>query len=210
VKTAILEDLPLVEVRGENENRELVVLLTGDGGWAGLDKGITGEFASQGIATVALNSLKYFWSKRTPEETSADVSRVIRYYLESWRKDRVILVGYSFGADVMPFVVGALPEDVLAKVGSVNLLGLSSTATFEVRLSDWIGKGADGLLVAPQIAGLRNPPPMQCIYGDGEKDSQCPQLPSNVARRRIGHGHHFSGDYAAIADAILQFAKSSG
>ena len=210
VKTAILEDLPLVEVRGENENRELVVLLTGDGGWAGLDKGITGEFASQGIATVALNSLKYFWSKRTPEETSADVSRVIRYYLESWRKDRVILVGYSFVADVMPFVVGALPEDVLAKVGSVNLLGLSSTATFEVRLSDWIGKGADGLPVAPQIAGLRNPPPMQCIYGDGEKDSQCPQLPSIVARRRIGHGHHFSGDYVAIAEAILQFAKSSG
>jgi type IV secretory pathway VirJ component len=200
-----LRELPLVEVRGENENKDLVVLLTGDGGWAGLDKGITQEFASHGIATVALNSLKYFWTKRTPEETAQDVSRVIRHYLEAWGKERVILVGYSFGADVMPFVLGGLAGDVRARIGAVNLLGLSSTASFEVRVGDWIGGAADGLPIAPQIAALRNPPPMQCLYGEGEKDSLCSRLPSQVARRQIGRGHHFSGDYDAIARAILGF-----
>jgi type IV secretory pathway VirJ component len=205
-----LNDLPLVEVHGKDENDELVVLLTGDGGWAGLDKGIAGEFASHGIATVALNSLKYFWTKRTPEETAQDVSRVIRHYLEAWKKDRVILIGYSFGADVMPFVLGALPGDVRSKVGTVNLLGLSSTATFEVKLSDWIGSGKNGLPIAPQVAALRNPPPMQCLYGEGEKDSLCSRLPARVERRQIGRGHHFSGDYDAIARAILRFAGSSG
>jgi len=203
-----LKDLPLVEVRGKNEGRDLVVLLTGDGGWAGLDKGITEEFASHGIATVGLNSLKYFWTKRTPEETAHDVSRVIRHYLEAWKKDRVILVGYSFGADVMPFVLGGLPDDVRAKVGTVNMLGLSSTATFEVKVSDWIGGAADGLPVAPQVGSLRNPPPMQCLYGEDEKDSLCSKLPSHVARQQIGRGHHFSGNYDAIARAILEFAKS--
>ena len=210
IAASALEDLPLVEVRGKDENRQLVVLLTGDGGWAGLDKGITEKFASEGIATVALNSLKYFWTKRTPEETSQDVSRVIRHYLDAWKKDRVILVGYSFGADVMPFVLNGLPGDVLAKVGTVNLLGLSSTATFEVKVGDWIGGPADGLPVAPQLAALRNPPPMQCLYGEGEKDSSCSRLPARVARQQIGRGHHFSGDYDAIARAILQFANSSG
>lgn len=205
-----LEDLPLVEVRGKNESQQFVVLLTGDGGWAGLDKGITEKFASQGIATVALNSLKYFWTRRTPEKTAQDVSRVIQHYLEAWKKDRVILVGYSFGADVMPFVLNKLPGEVRAKVGTVNLLGLSSTATFEVKVGDWIGGAADGLPIAPQVAALRNPPPMQCLYGEGEKDSLCSRLPAHVARQKIGRGHHFSGDYDAIAQAILQFAKSSG
>jgi type IV secretory pathway VirJ component len=205
-----LKDLPLVEVRGRNENQQLVVLLTGDGGWAGLDKGMTEKFASQGLATVALNSLKYFWTKRTPEETAQDVSRIIRHYLEAWKKDRVILVGYSFGADVMPFVLDRLPGDVRAKVGTVNLLGLSSTARFEVKVGDWIGGDADGLPIAPLVAALRNPPPMQCLYGEGEKDSLCSRLPAHVARQRIGRGHHFSGDYDAVAQAILQFAKSSG
>jgi type IV secretory pathway VirJ component len=203
-----LKDLPLVEVRGKNEGRDLVVLLTGDGGWAGLDKGITEEFASHGIATVALNSLKYFWTKRTPEKAAHDVSRVIRHYLEAWKKDRVILVGYSFGADVMPFILGGLPEDVRAKVGTVNMLGLSSTATFEVKVSDWIGGAVEGFPVAPQVASLRNPPPMQCLYGEDEKDSLCSKLPSHVARQEIGRGHHFSGNYGAVARAILQFAKS--
>ena len=206
IAASTLEDLPLVEVRGKDENRQLVVLLTGDGGWAGLDKGITEQFASEGIATVALNSLKYFWTKRTPEETSKDVSRVIRHYLEAWKKDRVILVGYSFGADVIPFVLNGLPGDVLTKVGSVNLLGLSSTATFEVKVGDWIGGPADGLPIAPQVAALRNPPPMQCLYGEGEKDSLCSRLPAQVERRQIGRGHHFSGDYDGVARAILEFA----
>jgi type IV secretory pathway VirJ component len=205
---ADLKDLPLVEVRGRNENQELVVLLTGDGGWAGLDKGITGEFASHGIATVALNSLKYFWTKRTPEEAAQDVSRVIRHYLEAWNKDRVILVGYSFGADVLPFVLDGLSGDVRAKVATVNLLGLSSTATFEVKLSDWIGSGKDGYPIAPEVAALKDPPPMQCLYGEDEKDSLCARLPTNVARQQIGRGHHFSGDYDAIARAILDFSES--
>ena len=88
------------------------------------------------------------------------------------------------------------------------MLGLSSTATFEVRVSDWIGGAADGLPIAPQVAALRNPPPMQCLYGEDEKDSLCSKLPSHVARLQIGRGHHFSGNYSAIARAILQFAQS--
>jgi type IV secretory pathway VirJ component len=46
-----------------------------------------------------------------------------------------------------------------------------------------------------------------CIYGEGEQDSICPGLPEkNVVREQIGKGHHFSGEYAALADRILAFA----
>lgn len=205
-----LKDLPLVEVRGKDENKQLVVLLTGDGGWAGLDKAVTAEFAAHGIATVGLNSLRYFWTAHTPQETAKDVARVIRHYLAAWKKERVILMGYSFGADVLPFVLSELPEDARTRISSVNLLGLSPTAAFEVKVSDWIGHGPPGLPVAPQIEALKNPPPMLCLYGEDEKDSPCPRLPATVARQQIGRGHHFSGDYEAVARSILAFAQSPG
>ena len=61
--------------------------------------------------------------------------------MSQWSVNRVILVGYSFGADVVPFLVNRLPSGLLPLVRSVALLGLSETAEFEFHLSDWIGHG---------------------------------------------------------------------
>jgi type IV secretory pathway VirJ component len=33
---------------------------------------------------------------------------------------------------------------------------------------------------------------------------------ANVTRAQIGKGHHFSGEYAALAQRILAFARASG
>jgi type IV secretory pathway VirJ component len=205
VAAAELRDLPLVEVRGKDETADLALLLTGDGGWSGLDKGVTAEFAARGVATVALNSLRYFWTARSPEETAKDVERVLRHYLAAWKKERIVLVGYSFGADVMPFVLERLPADLRARIRSVSLLGLSSTATFEVKVSGWLGGGGEGLPVKPQIEALKDPPRMLCLYGEGESDTLCPELPAHIAREQVGKGHHFSGDYATLAKRILAF-----
>ena len=94
----------------------------------------------RGVPTVGLNSLKYFWSERTPEETARDVARVLRHYLAAWHKQRVLLIGYSFGADVLPFVVNRLPPELRERVASVSLLGIDANASFEVRIADWVGE----------------------------------------------------------------------
>ena len=76
------------------------------------------------MPTVGLNSLKYFWKARTPEEATRDVARILRHYLAAWHKERVLLIGYSFGADVLPFVVNRLPAELRAHIVSVSLLGI--------------------------------------------------------------------------------------
>jgi type IV secretory pathway VirJ component len=49
-----------------------------------------------------------------------------------------------------------------------------------------------------------------CIYGEGETDSICPELPrGTVTREQIGEGHHFGGEYARLADRILSFTRKS-
>ena len=204
-----ISDLPLHEVHAAEPAQEFALLLTGDGGWAGLDQELAARLAANGVPTVALNSLKYFWTARTPEQTAQDVARVLRHYFAAWRAQRVLLIGYSFGADVLPFVVNRLPPELRARVASVNLLGIDAHASFEVHVADWVGSDDGGAPTRPELTALRDVPVL-CIYGEGETDSICPALPSGtVARQQVGKGHHFSGDYALLADRILSFARTS-
>src|SRR5437016_11988162 len=95
-----------------------VILVSGDGGWAAIDKGISRVFAANGMPVVGLDALKYFWTKRTPEEASRDLQRMIT----EAGKPRVILAGYSRGADVLPAMISRLPAAARAKIRLVALL----------------------------------------------------------------------------------------
>ena len=204
-----IDDLPVTEVHASGVSDEFALLLSGDGGWAGLDQELAGRLAASGVPTVGLNSLKYFWSERTPQATARDVARLLRHYLAAWHKQRVLLIGYSFGADVLPFVVNRLPPDLRERVASVSLLGIDSNASFEVRIADWVGSNGAGPPTRPEVATLTHVPVL-CVYGEGESDSICPQLSAaGIAREQIGKGHHFSGEYALLADRILAFARSA-
>jgi len=84
----VLADLPLVAVPATAsptpDTRDLfAILVTGDGGWAGLDQEVSAALAARGIPVVGVNSLKYFWRARTPEAASADLERSARKYCSS-------------------------------------------------------------------------------------------------------------------------------
>jgi type IV secretory pathway VirJ component len=202
-----ISDLPLQEVQAARASQEFALLLTGDGGWAGLDQELAARLAANGVPTVALNSLKYFWTQRTPAQTALDAARVLRHYLAAWHAQRVLLIGYSFGADVLPFVVNRLPPDLRARVASVSLLGIDAHASFEVHIAEWVGGDEGGPPTRPELAELAGVPVL-CIYGEGETDSICPGLPHGTATsEQIGAGHHFGGEYSRLADRILSFAR---
>ncbi len=52
-------------MRAKNGGPTFAVILSGDGGWAGLDKKVAAALAAQGIDVVGIDSLRYFWSERT-------------------------------------------------------------------------------------------------------------------------------------------------
>ena len=117
---AAIDELPVVELPAEGRpNDVLAIILSGDGGWADLDKVFGEAFQKQGLDTVGFDCLKYFWKTRQPEEVSQMLGTVLRYYLHAWNKKRVLLVGYSFGACWMPFLVNRLPADLLAQTQDI-------------------------------------------------------------------------------------------
>jgi type IV secretory pathway VirJ component len=199
-------DLSLVEVAATGADRSdtLAVVLTGDGGWADLDKRVAAGLAAAGVPVVAWSSLEYYWTPRTPERAAADLARIIDHYTTTWRKTRVLVVGYSFGADVAAFLINRLPEALRMRIASVSLLGPSSMASFAFRLTSWFGGGGEPrYLTVPEIARVKAP--VTCIYGADEVESVCRALAgARVRATSVGEGHHFGGEYAKLVELILR------
>jgi len=179
----------------------LAVILSGDGGWAGVDREVAKVLAGQrGVPVVGLDTLAYFWNGRTPDAAAADLQRVLRHYLAAWNRDRVLLVGYSLGADVLPFLAARLPADLLDRVGVIAMLGPSRTTPFEIRVKE--NKAAE-LPVLPEVLKLRGRP-LLCVAAAGEADSLCADLEPGLARKvELKGSHAFDGDYEQLADRIL-------
>ena len=198
-------DLPLIEVPagGPPGPDVMAVLLSGDGGWADLDREVAAGLSESGVPVIGWDSLRYFWKTRTPESAAADLAAVIAHYQAQWKRARVILIGYSFGADVMPFLATRLPPQLSKGIERIVLLGLSDTAAFEFHLSSWLGGGGDARFrTAPEIRRLAVP--VTCVRGDDEPDSGCAAVAGpRVTVATVGRGHHFGGDYRRLLDLIL-------
>jgi type IV secretory pathway VirJ component len=179
-------------------------VLSGDGGWAEIDKSLAADLSAAGVPVVGWSSLDYYWTPRSPEQAAADLARIIEHYTTAWQKTRVMVIGYSFGADVAPFLVNRLPASAKNRIVRVALLGPSATATFEFHLTDWLGGGADSRYpTSPEIGRLSSP--VTCVSATDESDSVCHVVKSPRLRAlAIGKGHHFSGEYRRIVEAILQ------
>ena len=135
---------------------------------------------------------------------------MIRYYLRRFDKRRVLLVGYSQGADVLPFAVNRLPAGSRASIALTAVIGLSEHAVFEFHVTNWISDDASGPPTLPEVNRITGAPVM-CIYGKDESDSVCPKLdPARVRIVQMPGGHHFNGDYAGLAQRILTYARPGG
>jgi type IV secretory pathway VirJ component len=202
-----LADLPLIELPSSGAFPDyFAVVLSGDGGWVNIDKSIGGDLAARGMPVVGLNSLQYFWTARQPAAMSADLARIITHYGALWNRRNVVLIGYSLGADVLPFMVDGLPEPLRRQVRLVTLLGPGRSASFEFHIGDWFGASSHrgDRPIEPAVAQLADTNVL-CVYGADETGSLCPLVlgRAGVAVLRMGRGHHFGGDYRAITLRIL-------
>jgi len=201
---AAVSGLPLIENFVKSARPYFAVILSGDGGWAGIDRQVAAALTADGVPVVGLDSLKYFWKPRTPEALAADLGRLISHYSKAWGKDRVLLVGYSRGADVLAFAANRLPPGDKDRVALLALLAPARKAEFEFHLADWLGGAERGLPVKPEAEAWKGSP-LVCFYGKAEKDSLCPTLnPKAFVIAPFGGGHHFGGAYNEIAARILK------
>jgi type IV secretory pathway VirJ component len=202
---ANLAGLPLVEVAAQGPPSDVfAVMLSGDGGWAGMDKSIAAELTAQGVPVAGWDSLRYFWSPRTPAGLGADLDRVLRYYADHWQKKRALVIGYSQGADVLSFGINRLPPATRAMVAQSVMIAPQLLATFEFHFGNWFGGSKGGIPIPPEAEKL-DIAHTTCIYGMDETESLCPQIAGKSAHAvSLPGAHHFNGDYKRVAAEILR------
>lgn len=203
VPPAEVAGIPVTEVPVARGGARFAVLVSGDGGWADIDKKIAAALARDGVPVVGVDSLRYFWTARKPEGVAQDLDRVVRYYAHRWQRSEVILIGYSQGADVLPFAINRLPQPTRDMVRLTVLIGPGHKASFEFHVTNWIGKSGDQP-IAPEASRLKAADTL-CIYGTDEtSDSLCPGLaPAHAQVIGIRGGHHLDGNYDGLAARIL-------
>jgi type IV secretory pathway VirJ component len=192
-------NLPLLFEQSDSTNY-LVFHITGDGGMRGFDVKLSDEFKDHRFSYIILNSYKYFWEPKSPDKFASDLIPVIKDYLAKWGKSAIILSGFSFGAEVIPFLYTRLPEELKQKVKLIMLLSPASTSDFTIHLSDMIG--ADNTYandVVKEVEKIKTPPVL-AIFGEKE-DSSFPEnhKQDNYQTLFINGSHHFTN-----ADAVME------
>ncbi len=73
------EALPIVDLPAKDGKADMIaVFYSGDGGWRDLDKSIGEWLQAHGVHVIGVDSLRYFWSERTPEEIANDTTAMIK------------------------------------------------------------------------------------------------------------------------------------
>jgi type IV secretory pathway VirJ component len=182
------------------------VIFSGDMGFhVGMGPEVARHLTGKGISVVGVNSLTFFRTRRTQRETAALIEQAVGHAMRVGRSDRVILIGQSFGADMLQSGAALLPPSVRARVALLVLVVPGETISYRASPSNLFalpGDEVDGIPTGRLLGWA----PTLCIYGIEEQDSLCPHL-RQASVRRIGlpGGHPLHHDPAAL-HAVLDRA----
>jgi type IV secretory pathway VirJ component len=201
-----VKTLPLVITNSKMRDTEapVALLISGDGGWYGFEQSIADNLASRGVPTIGLDAKKYFWNRKTPEETASDIAKALDYYGKEWGRDKYVLVGYSLGAEIVPFILNRLPEAMKSKIQSSVLLSPATTTDFEIHISNMLGMGnrQNTYNTIDEIVKMQSVPTL-IILGEGEK-TEIPELlkGTKIIIRKIPGDHHYKFNLPLIMQTM--------
>ncbi len=188
--------LPLVRVEAPpGTTGPMILLLSGDGDWAPFPRQLGELAAAHGSPVLGLKMRSYLSQRRTPDEMAAALAPVVRGQLGDWGRSELMVVGYSRGADIAPFVVNRWPEDLRAQIAGIAFVGLSESASFEFHYNDLVfdvERPAD-LPTRPEVEKLVGMP-MWCVRGADEKQSFCDRPVTGMQVATHAGSHRASGD----------------
>lgn len=199
----------------------VAVFYSGDGGWRDLDQSLGKIIASHGIPVEGVSLLQYYWRERSAEDSAADLDALIAKTVASGEKKRIWLIGFSFGADVLPSIVGKLSPEGRARIAQIVMLSPSKDVNFEIEMEgymregwwkthtqdffQWLNPVKHYDARAPLLA-LDGHPPVVCYYGLDDKDETIcaePDLPAWIKVYAKKGDHHFDYNYEGLAQQMI-------
>ncbi|HCN84566.1 MAG TPA: hypothetical protein DIT07_13235 [Sphingobacteriaceae bacterium] len=182
-------------------SKRIIFLLSGDGGWIEFEDSLSNKYAKNGFNVVGFNSRTYFWEQKTPKQTAADLILRINKYSVLYKANRIYLAGYSFGADVIPFVYNLLPPDIKRKITALQLLSPFASTDFDVHLIT-LARDNRPYNVKAEMKNIKIP--VFCFYGEMED----PKPLYDIKQKKIflktlpGDHHYETSSYQQIISSL--------
>jgi len=196
-------DLPVVIYPcADSTSKKLLIFFSGDGGWLDFEDQLSTGFSAEGFKTIGFNSRSYFWTGRTPQQTADDIMLLIDKYAAEYKTNRIYLCGYSFGADVVPFIYNRLRPAMKNKVVALELLSPFASSDFMVHTSDLLNLAGDDkpYKVQPEIEAVKIP--VFCFYGERENPRPMQEVDKRSFNLKLLPGdHHY--DTQGYTDILL-------
>lgn len=201
---------PVVLLPAEGTARPVAALyLSGDMGLRfGPNPTTTRTLAANGVTVVALKSPTLFRFHRTRGEVDRIVADAVRTALARSRASRIVVIGQSYGADILETGLAALPPTLRSRIAGAVLVVPGESVFFRADPSGLGYRGMPDHIGAASLDRL-DWLPVTCIYGRDEQDSACPDVHLPHATIIAMPGGHFldndrKGLFAHVLTAIRQ------
>lgn len=206
ISSSAAEGLPVKEWNASLHSKPLLFYISGDGGFNKFSLGFCEALNQHGFDVVALNSKSYFYDKKTPGQTANDISEFLLKKLEGRASRQIAFIGYSFGADVLPFILNRLPKNILENVAVSFMMASSGNTDFEVHWFDMLGSGKKRSMdVVSEINKIQNSK-LVIITGSDDDNLDINGITLNKYTLVVlPGGHHFNGDIDEIVEKIMKY-----
>lgn len=197
--------LPLKEWN-TSADKPLVFYISGDGGYTSFSEGVCTTINKTGYMVTSLNSKSYFDDQKTPQQTTDDIVNYLNDQINKRKDKQFILIGYSFGADITPFVVNLFPDSLKKKLISVVLLSPSTSTDFETHVWDKLGwkkkRSMDVVAEVNKLGAIKT----TIILGDDDADFPINNIKlENFVHELLPGGHHYEGNTDEVAKTIMKY-----
>lgn len=190
-----------------HSDKPIIFYISGDSGFNTFSKGMGEDLHSLGYDVFALDTKSYFWNYKSPQKASHDVEKYIKKQLKNRENQNVILIGYSFGSEVAPFIYNRFTEDFKDKIEKIFIFGPTTTNNFRIQLDEYVGAeeaSKQNLLVIPEINKMGKIP-VTVILSDDEFTAfpyKEIKLGSNCQIKHLAGDHHYGGNTQMLSDYI--------
>jgi type IV secretory pathway VirJ component len=197
-----LSNLPLLLFETKKIKSDcFMILFPGDGGWRDFIDTVAQVISKRGMPVVGFNTIPYFSETKSTKQIINDLKRVIHNFSTIWNLKKVILCGYSFTAEILPFAYNDMDTGLSNCIEKLVLISPSNLADFRVSPVYYYNP-ANGKPVIPQLKKI--PREKILIFCDRYKRNICNYLPEkhDFCIYKVNYNHLYTGKNKVMSELI--------
>ena len=192
--------------------KPLVLFVSGEGGWRKFDDLVVGFLTQAGYTVAGVDATKYFWNAQDDRSAAASDFRSIASAAaraaECPQDASWILGGFSFGADLAPWLAGAGGWNPRPR--GLVMIGPDETGSLQFRYTELLGfQPTEHIFSVAEALKSAAGIPVLIVHGEKDSSSAAPVLAAHAGDPKKlltieGANHHFSGREEQLRKALVE------